>query len=113
MTPAGSSDMQSESYVFDPRPQYPLVTIAKRYWHPDFYSEDPDAFTVIFAHGTGFHKEHWEPTIEDLYTGFRNCNHTSKPPKIREIWNIECANHGDSAVLNEEELQWGYSHVCE
>ncbi|TCD65459.1 hypothetical protein EIP91_002673 [Steccherinum ochraceum] len=100
--------MQSESYVFDPRPDYPLVTTAKRYWHPKFYSEDSDALTLIFTHGTGFHKEHWEPTIEDLYAALEK---SSKPPKICDIWSLDCANHGDAAVINEQELQWGYSHV--
>lgn len=96
--------LKFESYVFDPRPRYPLVTTAKRYWHPQFYSEDPDASTLIFAHGTGFHKEQWEPTLEYLY----DISSRNGGMKIREAWSIDCPNHGDAVVLNEEELSWGY-----
>jgi hypothetical protein len=57
----------SKSYVYDPRPNYPLLITAKRYWIPDA-SYDNDALTLIFAHGTGFHKENWEPTIDDPHS---------------------------------------------
>ena len=105
--------MQTDSFVFDPRPNYPLVTTAKRYRHPKFFSEDPDALTLIFAHGTGFHKEQWEPTIDDLLDALKRDNPASAPLKIHEIWNLDCANHGDAAIINEAELAWGYTNVCE
>ncbi|KAI0080460.1 alpha/beta-hydrolase [Panus rudis PR-1116 ss-1] len=101
--------LQSESYVFDPRPRYPLVLTAKRYWNPIHYSEDPDALTLVFAHGTGFHKEHWEPTLQDLYQLVDK--NGAERFKIREAWCIDCPNHGDAAILNEQELLWGYENV--
>jgi len=103
--------MSKESHVFDPRPWYNLKVTAKRYWRPqdDAFTQDPDALTLILTHGAGFHKEQWEPTMDDLY---KLLDHRSNGSiKIREIWSIDCPNHGDAAVLNEEELEWGYSHV--
>lgn len=123
-----SSKLNYESYVFDPRPRYPLLVrdtlsstptfteqslqiTAKRYWHPTLQSNDPDALTLIFAHGTGYHKEHWEPTLEDLFDFLSTEGNSSV--KIREAWSIDCPNHGDAAVLNEEALTWGYVPTCE
>ncbi|KAJ7671263.1 Alpha/beta hydrolase fold-1 [Mycena polygramma] len=99
--------LTSQSYVFDPRPRYPLFLTAKRYWCTSSpHLNDPDAFTLILAHGTGFHKELYEPTIEDLYGLV-----PADGPKIREVWAIDAPNHGDAAVLNEESLQAGYEPV--
>lgn len=103
--------LRNESFVFDPKPWYNLQVSAKRYWRPqdDALAQDPDALTLILTHGTGFHKEQWEPTLDDLY-GLLG-HGSNEPIKIREIWSIDCPNHGDAAILNEKELQWGYSHV--
>ena len=91
-----------------------MQTTAKRYWHPEHCSDAPDAVTVILAHGTGFVKEHWEPTLEDLYALLtRSGDHHDAGVRIREAWSIEASNHGDSAGLNEEILAWGYTPVCE
>ncbi|KAJ7172983.1 hypothetical protein C8R43DRAFT_978122, partial [Mycena crocata] len=99
--------LASQSYVFDPRPNFPLFLTAKRYWDASSHSvNDPDAFTLIFAHATGFHKEHYEPTIEDLYKRIEG-----GALKIREVWSIDCPNSGDAALLNEETLRWGYEPI--
>jgi len=100
----------SQSYVFDPRPNYPLLVTAKRYWATNsHYLNDPEAITLIFTHGTGFHKEQWEPTLDDLFFLLANNNGTVK---VREMWSIDAPNHGDAAVLNEKALKWGYVPVC-
>ncbi|SJL10133.1 uncharacterized protein ARMOST_13517 [Armillaria ostoyae] len=102
------TSLSTQSYVFDPRPSYPLVSTLKRYWKPSSpFLEDSDALTLIFAHGTGFHKEQWEPTIEDLFSYIE----TRGGLKIREVWSIDASNHGDAAILNEEVLQWGYEET--
>ncbi|KAF7792206.1 hypothetical protein EIP86_003239 [Pleurotus ostreatoroseus] len=106
-----STKLNCETYVFDPRPRYELVTTAKRYWHPQHCSDAPDALTLIFAHGTGFVKEHWEPTLEDLYDIVSRDDNANPKVSIREAWSIEASNHGDSAVLNEQTLLWGYTPV--
>lgn len=98
----------SKFYVYDPRPNYPLLITAKRYWIPDA-SYNNDALTLIFAHGTGFHKELWEPTIDDLQELLLSRGGV----KVREIWSIDAPNHGDAAILNENTLSWGYENICE
>jgi hypothetical protein len=65
----------------------------------------------VFAHGTGFAKEFWEPTIDDLYE-LLACR-GDETPKIREAWSIDCPSHGEAALLNEEALHYGFPVVCE
>lgn len=104
-----STTIGCQSYVFDPRPHYPLVSTVKRYWCLNSpYLTDPDAFTLILLHGTNFHKEIWEPTIEDLFSGTTKAN----APKVRDVWALDAPNHGDAALLNEQTLKWGYE-TCE
>ncbi|KZT01620.1 alpha/beta-hydrolase [Laetiporus sulphureus 93-53] len=98
--------LSSQSYVCDPRPDYPLLITAKCYWVPELASDAPDALTLIVTHGTGYHKEQWEPTFEYLYEHLARAG--NKAVRIRDIWSIDCPNHGDAAVLNEKTLQWGY-----
>lgn len=105
-----SAGFYTKSYVFDPRPSYPLVSTVKRYWKSNSpYLNDPEALTLVFAHGTGFHKEHWEPVIDDM----RAILGKGAKTRIREIWSIDCPNHGDAAQLNEDALKFGLQHVCE
>lgn len=101
--------LSSASYVCDPRPDYPLVITAKRYWISELSSDDPSALTLVLAHGTGYHKEQWEPTIEYLYEYISN--DASQTVKVKDVWSIDAPNHGDAAVLNEATLRWGYD-IC-
>ncbi|KAI9513482.1 Alpha/beta hydrolase fold-1 [Russula earlei] len=104
--------LQSQSYIFDARPHYPLLVSVKRYWVPSLESTDGDAVTLVLAHATSFHKELWEPFLEDLYDQTTTSpRHNSPVPKIRDAWAIDCPNHGDSAVLNEKTLLSGYTPV--
>ncbi|KAF8825215.1 hypothetical protein HHX47_DHR7000466 [Lentinula edodes] len=108
----------SESYIFDPRPHYPLLSTLKRFWNPSW--TDSDGLTLLFTHGTGFHKEQWEPTIDYLLEliqvntasisaqGRSSPNRRNNSIKIREIWTIDAPNHGDAGVLNEKSLRNGY-----
>ncbi|KAI0329983.1 hypothetical protein GY45DRAFT_1324220 [Cubamyces sp. BRFM 1775] len=99
--------MQSKPYTFDARPAFPLLVTARQYWTPDCSRDDPDAVTLVFAHATGFHKEHWEPTLEHLFAGLRD----QGAVKVRDAWCIDAPNHGEAAKLNERTLQWGYAPV--
>ncbi|KAJ3885328.1 Alpha/beta hydrolase family-domain-containing protein [Lentinula edodes] len=102
--PVPLNPLLSESYVFDPRPHYPLLSTLKRFWNPSWTdSNSPDGLTLLFTHGTGFHKEQWEPTIDHLLELIQN-----NSIKIREIWTIDAPNHGDAGVLNEKSLRNGY-----
>jgi pimeloyl-ACP methyl ester carboxylesterase len=86
--------------MFDPRPDYPLLITAKRYWRPPESSLSLDPLTIIFAHGNGFHKKKWEPTIDELYVLLDKAG----IDKIRDVWSIDIPNHGDAAILNEQTL---------
>ena len=105
--------LRSQPYVFDARPHYPLLISVKRYWVPEFESNDADAATLVLAHGTSSHKEFWEPVLEELYDQMAVSSGTdSSVLKIRDAWAIDCPGHGESAVLNEEILSIGYTRVC-
>lgn len=124
--------MLHESITYDPQPEYQLYTTAKRYWLPEFdaYRDDPDALTLLVLHSTSFHKETWEPSLEHLFKlascqgplgveqdcgllangnerGGKGlgCGKKRVPVKIREAWSLDCPNHGEAAVLNEEALK--------
>ncbi|KAH9848691.1 Alpha/beta hydrolase fold-1 [Lenzites betulinus] len=99
--------MHTTSYVFDPRPALPLLVTARRYWTADCAHDDPDALTLIFTHATGYHKEHWEPTLEHLFALLRGPGKV----KIHDAWCIDAPNHGEAAILNENTLRWGYVPV--
>ncbi|KIK69091.1 hypothetical protein GYMLUDRAFT_188580, partial [Collybiopsis luxurians FD-317 M1] len=60
---------------------------------------DREGLVLMMAHGTGYHKEHWEPTIQYLF----DLDLESKTTYgIRECWAIDVQNHGEAAVLNEQ-----------
>jgi hypothetical protein len=106
--------LQSQSYVFNARPQYPFLVSVKRYWVQEFESTDPDAVTLVLAHASSFHKELWEPVLEDLYTQAVVSSGPCSPVlKIRDAWAIDCPNHGESAVLNEKTLLSSHTPICE
>ncbi|PPQ72182.1 hypothetical protein CVT24_002394 [Panaeolus cyanescens] len=99
---SATSGFSTKTFIFDPRPTYPYVSVAKRYWIEDSpYLNDEDALTLIFAHGTGFHKELWEPVIDDFHAANQR---GGGGLKIREIWTIEAPNHGEAAALNAKAL---------
>ncbi|KIP03772.1 hypothetical protein PHLGIDRAFT_110421 [Phlebiopsis gigantea 11061_1 CR5-6] len=89
-------ELQKQTYVFDPRPRSPYRIAVNRYWDPGQHSTDPDALTLVFAHGIGSHKELWEPTLAHLYA-LAACAGV----KLRDAWALDAPNHGDSAVLND------------
>jgi len=90
-----------EEYGFDPRPQFPFVITMKRY--PNL-GDGQSGSTLIFAHGTGFLKELWEPIIERVFA-----TENAKPDglRIHEAWTIDAPNHGDAAAINAALLQSG------
>ncbi|EED83404.1 hypothetical protein POSPLDRAFT_104277 [Postia placenta Mad-698-R] len=95
-------ELQTDSFVLDG----PLATggpamkmAAKRY-RPGCSCER--GFTLLLAHGSGFHKELWEPTLNAL---FRLQNHDPSSHVIREVWAFDWQAHGDSAILNADELK--------
>ncbi|KAF8637289.1 hypothetical protein AX17_002928 [Amanita inopinata Kibby_2008] len=75
----------------------PLKVVAKCYTDKDS-GPDSDGLTLVLAHATGTHKEHWEPMLERLFELHRSKDGAHR---IRAAWAIDCQNHGDSALLNE------------
>ncbi|THH00800.1 hypothetical protein EW026_g1784 [Hermanssonia centrifuga] len=99
--------MKTTYYRFDPRPTEPLQFTAVRY-QPD--SPPSDGLTLILAHATGTHKETWAPLLEYLFTA--QLTSDSNSPKILEAWSMECPNHGESAVINEQNIQEKYPNFA-
>ena len=96
-----------EEYRFDPRPQFPFHVAMKRYSNLG----EQNGVTLILTHGTGFHKELWEPIIERI---FADSAKSSSGLRVRDAWAIDAPNHGDSATLNAPLLESGaYDLICE
>ncbi|RDB20315.1 Abhydrolase domain-containing protein mpaH [Hypsizygus marmoreus] len=107
--------MLSQSIKDIPRNGYPLFTTAKRYWLPELevHASDPEALTLILLHGTSFHKETWEPSLEHL---LKLSIQPGSFVKIREAWALDCPNHGEAGHLNEPMLnlpEYRNNYTCE
>ncbi|KAF8719049.1 hypothetical protein AX14_011527 [Amanita brunnescens Koide BX004] len=96
--------MLTERIVCPPRAGCPFHTTAKRYWLPEFVAnqDDPDALTLILLHSTSFHKETWEPTLDQL---FQLARRPGFGVKLREAWALDCPNHGEAVLYNENVLR--------
>ncbi|KAL0954538.1 hypothetical protein HGRIS_003504 [Hohenbuehelia grisea] len=88
--------MEIEHFVF----QRPLSNsgcvlniVANRYRPSNVTSAS--GLTLILTHGAAYHKEHWEPTLEQLFKF-----NSSGTILIREAWSFDWPNHGDAGVLN-------------
>lgn len=96
--------MLVESHILPPSSDYPLFIAAKRYWLPGFAENktNPLVQTLVVLHSTSFHKETWEPALEDL---FKQVAQPGSTVAIREAWSIDCPNHGESGHLNRRALK--------
>ena len=115
------------SFVVAPVRDYPFYITAKRYFPDDGTDNSADGsesdvrpVTLLFLHSTSFHKEVYEPTLEELLAIVRRKRDTrghsqeSARLRISEIWAIDCPNHGEAAILNYELLrQPEYKEYCE
>ncbi|GAB1527451.1 hypothetical protein RhiTH_010626 [Rhizoctonia solani] len=54
--------------------------------------------TVVLFHAGGFHKEIWETTLQYLLSMPQG------QANVDEIWSLDAANHGDSALINNKSL---------
>jgi hypothetical protein len=95
---ASNLHIDTTSHALDLRPRYPFTISAKRYTPRQRPISTSDGYVFIFAHGTGFHKEHWEPVFERLV------EIDNGRGWVKEAWSIDAPNHGDASVLNEELL---------
>ncbi|KAI0683040.1 Alpha/beta hydrolase fold-1 [Earliella scabrosa] len=60
--------------------------------------------TLIFAHCSSAHKEHWETTIRRLFDLSATPNTLPPHWRIRDAWALDAQSHGDSASLNKDLL---------
>ncbi|KAF8154566.1 alpha/beta-hydrolase [Crassisporium funariophilum] len=92
-----------ERFTLEASPSYPLNVLATRYTlgPSDSYTSGDD-YTLICMHAIGSHKESWEVTIRALLSMGRRARQSTY--HIRDVYSIECPNHGESAVLNEDAL---------
>lgn len=104
--------MLTERVICPPRAGCPFHTTANRYWLPEFVANqgDPDALTLILLHSTSFHKETWEPTLDQI---FKLARRPGSGVKLREAWALDCPNHGEAVLYNEHVLrQDEHAEVC-
>lgn len=104
--------LRAETVVVPPQHNYPFYVTAKRYPHPAFREntapQHGTPLILLFLHSTSFHKEIYEPVLEGLWA-----RTVDGALNIREAWAIECPNHGESAVLNQDVLrQPQYAEYC-
>ena len=94
------------SHILPPSESYPFTISAKRYTAATT-SNDADALTLIFTHAVGMHKECFEPIIEYLFDML-----AKTPVKVTDAWAIDCIQHGEAALLNEEILKTTFLETC-
>ncbi|PBK92786.1 alpha/beta-hydrolase [Armillaria gallica] len=87
--------MYVDKHIVETRYSCPLKSTVKRYRRD--INERP-GFILIFAHGTGFHKEHWEVTIQRIFA-------LDTVGLVREAWAVDAQTHGDAAALNAEAME--------
>ncbi|KAL1941272.1 hypothetical protein VTO73DRAFT_7484 [Trametes versicolor] len=79
--------------------------VAKRYTYsirgPRPNGSSP-TYILVFAHALGFHKECWEPTISLLLGLGLEPSSDESSPVISQMWTVDCPDHGESAMMNEE-----------
>lgn len=98
-------------YTVPPQSGYPFHLTAKRYRFNGCEPQHPDALTLLLLHSTSFNKEVYEPTLDEL--ALRLIYSAASGPKIKEAWVVECPNHGESAILNQQLLkQPQYEDYC-
>ena len=109
-----STKMQVQGYttqtiVVPPAQGYPFYITANCYT-PNTRLYHPHGRTLLLLHSTSFHKEVYEPTLQEL---LRIAFSQVQGIKIKEILAVECPNHGESATLNRATLALPqYHHYC-
>jgi len=97
---------------------FPLQVLATRYRTGDVSVPESveDGYTLVCMHAVGLHKETWQAVARHLLSSITK-DSVGRPHYlghiIREIYAIECPNHGESALVNKEILQTRYKDTCE
>jgi pimeloyl-ACP methyl ester carboxylesterase len=80
--------------------QGPLWTALNRYARKSKPNRG-QGVTLVMAHANGFHKETWETTIKHL---FAQTEAPGSSVYVEEIWTFDAVQHGDSGLVNTENL---------
>ncbi|KAI9438201.1 Alpha/Beta hydrolase protein [Lactarius indigo] len=75
-----------------------LWSVLNRYVREDTSRET--GLTLLLLHANGLHKETFEPTLRYLFEAMDN----EKQYQIDEIWALDAVQHGDSGVVNAQNL---------
>lgn len=102
----------SESVALESKAaSYPFRILATKYtFRSNPYGYSDDAYTLIFMHALGVHRETWEITIARLFT---LSVQGDTQVKIRDVFSVESPDHGRSAVINADALKNHSDHNCE
>ncbi|KAJ7292696.1 Alpha/beta hydrolase fold-1 [Mycena rebaudengoi] len=85
-----------------PSSSYPFHVLATKYdYVGNPHADSEDALTLIFTHALGVHKETWETTVAHI---FSLCSSGLSRVKIRDVFSIESPNHGESSMINADEI---------
>ncbi|GAA5868095.1 hypothetical protein JCM3774_001019 [Rhodotorula dairenensis] len=96
----------SEQVAAEKEAQEQLVVVGNRYRPAAARNSAPTAnrspgLTLVLSHANGFYKEVWEPVLASVLAQIEQRG-SSLP--VDEIWALDCAIQGDSAVLNDDVL---------
>ncbi|KAF8755278.1 Alpha/beta hydrolase family [Rhizoctonia solani] len=75
-----------------------MWSVANRYAPERSCTGNSIGVTVVLFHAGGFHKEIWETTLRYLLSMPQG------QANVDEIWSLDAANHGDSALINNKSL---------
>ncbi|CAE6469477.1 unnamed protein product [Rhizoctonia solani] len=75
-----------------------MWSVADRYAPERSCTGNSIGVTVVLFHAGGFHKEIWETTLQYLLSMPQG------QANVDEIWSLDAANHGDSALINNKSL---------
>ncbi|KAH9030508.1 alpha beta-hydrolase [Lactarius pseudohatsudake] len=87
-------------YAPDKSESHPTVlwSVLNRYVRAD--TSSGTGLTLLLLHANGLHKETFEPTLRHLFEAMDN----EKRYQIDEIWALDAVQHGDSGLVNAQNL---------
>ncbi|KZS94355.1 hypothetical protein SISNIDRAFT_39453 [Sistotremastrum niveocremeum HHB9708] len=107
-----------ETLVVDPRPSYRYRVVGNRYIpktrRTTVQSQANEIHvSIVLLHATSMFKETFEPFIDHLFESYSSVKQSAgRILLIDEAWSIECPNHGQSAILNAEDMKGENRGAC-
>ncbi|KAF9538742.1 alpha/beta-hydrolase [Agrocybe pediades] len=97
--------LEVDHFVLDTTFEGDVLKASMNRYRPRTTARNPEdsGLILLLAHGMGFHKEHWEPTVQRLFE--LNRTNSVGNPKIVEAWSLDYPSHGEAAELNASVLK--------